>query len=370
MIFEVNRQDLRETRTIADPTAPLKPGQVRLEVERFALTTNNISYAVAGDMLDYWGFFPAEQPWGRVPAIGLGSVIESANSDIAIGGRYFGFYPMASELVIDAQARRGSSFRDSGSHRASHAVTYTDFRNIEADETFRLDQADEYLLLWGMFMTSFLIDDHLADTEFSGAEQTLVTSASSKTSISLASCLTSRPANRSIGLTSERNRSFVETLGLYDQVLTYDEIDQLDPTVASGVVDMAGNSAVRSEIHNHFGDQLRFSTSVGMTHWEASAGGESMPGPRPEFFFAPGQRAKRVSDWGAEELDGRIDQAFRTLVDNSSAWLQVEHRQGPEGIEATYRDLLEGRADPTSGFICSMHQHALNDSSAPLEEQQ
>ncbi|MGI9578060.1 MAG: DUF2855 family protein, partial [Microthrixaceae bacterium] len=68
MMFEVSRQDLRQTRTIPTPKAILADGQIRLSVERFALTSNNITYAVAGDMLDYWGFFPAEAPWGRIPA--------------------------------------------------------------------------------------------------------------------------------------------------------------------------------------------------------------------------------------------------------------------------------------------------------------
>ena len=59
MQFEVDRSDIHNTRTAALPAAPLQPGQIRLSIERFALTTNNITYAVAGDMLDYWGFFPA-----------------------------------------------------------------------------------------------------------------------------------------------------------------------------------------------------------------------------------------------------------------------------------------------------------------------
>jgi len=354
MIFEVDRQDFRQTR-IADatPSTPLAAGQIRLAVERFAFTSNNITYAVAGDMLDYWGFFPADQPWGRIPAIGLASVVESANPDIEVGGRYFGFYPMGTELVIDAQSRRNASFRDVGPHRANHAATYTDFRNISDDSTFDVDRADQYLLLYGMFMTSFLIDDQLGDRGFDGAASAIVTSASSKTSISLASCLAARDDITAIGLTSERNRAFVEGLDLYDQVATYDEVDQLDASARAGVVDMAGNADVRAAIHNHYCDELAFSLSVGVTHWENQGGGAApLPGPTPEFFFAPGQVTKRTEDWGAEELQSRIEQAYAGMVDHSTSWLQLDHRHGAEGIEATYRDLLEGRADPSSGFIC------------------
>ena len=52
MYFEVDRRDFRRTRTAASQSAGLSPGQIRLDVERFALTTNNVTYAVVGDMLD------------------------------------------------------------------------------------------------------------------------------------------------------------------------------------------------------------------------------------------------------------------------------------------------------------------------------
>ena len=355
MMFEVSRQDFRQTRTIPTPPAILADGQIRLSIERFALTSNNITYAMAGEMLDYWGFFPAGAPWGRIPAIGLATVTESSNPDIQVGGRYFGFYPMGTELVVDASPRGDHGFRDVGPHRARHAAIYTDFRNIEEDPDFDLERVDEYLLLYGMFMTSFLVDDQLGDRTFEGATATIVTSASSKTSIALATCLAGRADISAIGLTSARNRRFVEGLGLYDQVATYDEVDELDASERTGMVDMAGSSEIRAAVHTHFGDALAFSINVGATHWEeTSAGQPDMPGPRPKFFFAPGQAAKRVEDWGAAELQSRITRAYLRMVDRSSEWLRIEHRKGPEGIEETYRDLLEGRADPSAGFVCSM----------------
>ena len=365
MQFEVNRSDFHDTRLVDAPAgssaAPLHAGQIRLTVERFALTTNNITYAVAGDMLDYWGFFPtSDESWGRIPAMGLGSVAESAHPDIAVGGRYFGFYPMAGDLVIDATPH-GTAFRDASPHRAEHAATYTDFRDVAHDVMFRQEQADEYLLLWGVFMTSFLIDDYLADNRFFGAAQTLVTSASSKTSICLAHCLGERDDHRCVGLTSERNRAFVEGLGLYDEVITYDEVDRLDATVNTALVDMAGSGPLRSAIHTHFTDALMVSLTVGATHWLDAGeqnGGGSMPGPTPEFFFAPGQSAKRAADWGGDELDARIARSFHRLLDTTEQWLSVERRTGPEGVESAYRALLEGHAEPNVGFVISMHEGA------------
>ena len=353
MDFEVNRLDFRETRVVEEPSPDLAAGQVRMAVERFAVTTNNVTYAVAGDMLDYWGFFPTEAPWGRVPAMGLGSVVESRNDDVALGGRYFGFYSMSGEIVIDAR-KRGNSFRDVGTHRADHAPIYTDFLPVADDAMFREDKADEYLLFRGLFLTSFLVDDYLADNDFQGATQTLVTSASSKTSISLAVCLSNRADHKSIGLTSERNRSFVDGLGLYDQVLTYDELDQLDPSISTGLVDMAGNGTLRADVHNTFGENLKFSLTVGATHWEDQGGGGKLPGPTPEFFFAPSQSVKRIAEWGQGELDRRIGTSFDRLLESAESWLDVQHKTGAEGITSVYEDLLEGRAAPSVGYTVSL----------------
>ena len=137
-------------------------------------------------------------------------------------------------------------------------------------------------------------------------------------------------------------------------MITYDEIDQLDSSVASGMVDMAGSGTVRTNVHNHFADNLQYSLTVGATHWEDMAGEAALPGPTPEMFFAPGQSAKRAKDWGANELARRVDGAFASLLDSSSDWLTVDHRTGADGIQQVYNQLVNGTANPSSGFIVSM----------------
>ncbi len=353
MDFEVNRQDLRETRVIDRPPPRLEPGQLRLSVERFALTSNNVSYAVAGDVLGYWDFFPADPPWGRIPAMGFASVVESTTEGVDVGGRYFGWYPMADQVLVEARSSQ-SGFSDVGAHRAGHARAYTSFVDVTTDPTYREDRADEYLLLRGLFMTSYLVEDFLDDNGFHGASQTLVTSASSKTSIALGSRLAAR-GHHSVGLTSAGNRAFVERLGLYDEVLTYDHIETLDAKVPSVAVDMAGSADLRSRIHRHFGDQLRYSCLVGATHWEdVGSGTEDLPGPKPEFFFAPTQVTKRGEEWGQGELMRRMGDAFGQFLETAPEWLTVERGSGPEAVEAVYREVLDGRSDPSVGHVLSI----------------
>jgi hypothetical protein len=65
--FQVKRDELHECRFVRSPDGEVRErGDVLLAIDRFAFTSNNITYAVAGDMLDYWGFFPDEGRWGRI----------------------------------------------------------------------------------------------------------------------------------------------------------------------------------------------------------------------------------------------------------------------------------------------------------------
>ena len=87
--LHVNRGSHGTTRVTEAEMPPLAPGQVRLRVERFALTANTVTYATTGDLLGYWDFFPTGDPgWGCVPAMGWADVVESRHPDVSTGGRY------------------------------------------------------------------------------------------------------------------------------------------------------------------------------------------------------------------------------------------------------------------------------------------
>jgi hypothetical protein len=56
-------------------------------IDKFALTSNNVTYGLTGDAIGYWGYFPAEQQWGKIPVWACGNVIESHSDDIKMGER-------------------------------------------------------------------------------------------------------------------------------------------------------------------------------------------------------------------------------------------------------------------------------------------
>ena len=104
---------------------------------------------------------------------------------------------------------------------------------------------------------------------------------------------------------------FCCSLGCCDEVRYYEALDAMNRSLPSVYVDFAGNAALRRSLHEHFGDALRYSCSVGGTHWDELGGGRDLPGPRPTLFFAPAQIARRSvpppEGWGPGELDGKVD---------------------------------------------------------------
>jgi hypothetical protein len=210
------------------------------------------------------------------------------------------------------------------------------------------------MILWPLFFTSFLIDDVLDDNGFFGAAEVVVSSASSKTAIGTAFQLERRGPIRVVGLTSPGNVAFVERLGVYDRIATYDDVDALGGAPAA-YVDIAGDAAVRAAVHAAYGDRLTHSMMVGATHWdEPRPAPADLPGPAPSFFFAPDQIVKRTKDWGRAGLGDRVAEAWRRFVEFADGWLEIRHGAGPEAVEATYRELVDGRADPSVGHVLSL----------------
>ena len=355
MDFEVRRDDLRACRIVDGGTPALESGQALLEIDSFGLTTNNITYAVFGEAMSYWNFFPADDGWGRVPVWGFANVAAGGDTDLEEGRRVFGYFPPSTELVVLPERIDARGFVDASPHRASLPSAYNSYALVEGLPLYEERYEAEQMLLWPLFFTSFLIDDFLGGEGLFGARTAVVSSASSKTALSAAFLLGLRDRVEVVGLTSPGRVEFVEGLDLYDRVVAYPDVSSL-PAAPAVYVDIAGDAQVRAAIHHHYGDELRHSAVVGATHWEAPAdqGDDSLPGPQPEFFFAPDHVRRRSADWGREELDSRVANAWRPFVEWAAGWLGIERGEGPEAVEAAYLELLDGRTDPSVGHVLSL----------------
>ena len=377
-VLEIRRASIGEAEVHDEPIVDLDDGQIRLRIDTFAVTANNVSYAGAGDMLGYWDFFPSSDPitWGRVPAVGYAEIVESRNADLPVGGRYHGWFPMAEYVTFTATATR-DGFRDDGDHRQAHAPIYRSYTRTDADPMHdgAPDGEARHALLRVLFLTGYLADEFFADSggatdgsddgapPFFGAEQVIVLSASSKTAIGFSQRAAQRDGWSVVGLTSAGNADFVRSLGIYDSVVTYDQITDADhgvQLVDSVVIDMAGNPNVLAAVHHHLGDRVEHSMMIGKSHHDAvpttpTTQAGALPGAAPEFFFAPTALDRLLAKWGAAEYRRRTAEATQEFIDASRSWMTLDERRGPDGPASAWASIYGGEVAPDVGVVASFH---------------
>jgi Protein of unknown function (DUF2855) len=348
MELRVRRDDLTSCE-LADGESPgdeLEEGEAQLVIERFALSSNNVTYAVLGDRIGYWRLFPADEGWGRIPAWGYGRVIASRSPALVEGQRMFGLFPMGAYLTV-RPAPHPLGFLDMAPHRAELSPVYNLYLSVSVD-----DEDDRALVMRPLFTASVLVDLMLSEADFNGAGTVVVTSASSKTAYGLAHLLRERSV-RTTGLTSSPRREWVEGLGLYDSVLTYDELDALGAPDGAVLVDLSGDRSLVRRVHERLSDELVRSVLVGFTHWEAEGDEEPPPGPAPEIFFAPDEMVRRGREFGR-----RFSAAWESFAPVAERTMRIERISEGDALVRLYGDLLHGRADPAAGYVASLSERA------------
>ena len=241
---------------------------------------------------------------------------------------------------------------DMSPHRAELPAVYNAYARISNESWYDGSMDDERMLLFPLYATSYCIADFLADNDFFGASRIIVGSASSKTAIGLAYGLRDlAPTQQRVGLTSDRNAEQVEALGLYDEVYTYDKLSSIDPARPTVIVDMSGNGAMLSHLHAHLGDNMRFTSNVGITHYDANEMGPHFIAERSAMFFAPGHIKKRAEDWGPGVFEKRALEFWHGATLESRSWLTMQHYDGMTGLAGAYESVLGAKLPPSSGAI-------------------
>jgi len=351
--FIVKRDDIATTEFLTTELPDLTPNQALLKIENFAFTANNLTYAVTGKSFGYWDFFPTKEDWGRIPVWGFANIMESKVDGLSAGERIYGYFPISQYLIVEPEKITEHTFVDMAEHRQKRSVIYNTYNRVVADPFY--NRSDEALisLFRPLFTTSFLLDDYQAENNFFGAKSVILSSASSKTAIGTAFLLAQRNI-RVIGLTSTKNVSFVDSLGIYDQVAAYDQLESLTHEAVS-FIDMAGNLTVIERLHEHFGENLGDSALVGATHWESRGrSSQSLPGPKPQVFFAPTYAQERIKDWGFTSFQQQLGKQWTSFLPNAKQWILVTHDNGQKAVAETYQGFISNTNNPTNGYILSM----------------
>ena len=357
----VNKADFSDIALVTADDGALKDGFIRLKVGPWALTANNITYMVTGDMIGYWDFFepkhygidmtsPENIKWGRMPVWGYAQVTQSKCKGVPTGTLIYGFFPVTQSLDIKPVKLTPLGFQDGNDHRTQLHPVYNGYTLVDKDPSFAAHRELQPVLR-PLFTTSFLIDDFLADESFFGAEQVLLLSASSKTAMGTAYCLKTRGSIKVTGLTSEGNKTFTEATGFYDEVFTYDAITDMNPDVKTVIVDMAGNGTVMGTVYDHFEENIVYNCMVGKSHWQGAAPKTPKLGAPAKMFFAPDRVKLRLKDWGGEGFAKNLAARWLPFCDNAQSWLDIQSSDQVTGLLKTYKDFLGGTASPAKGYL-------------------
>lgn len=350
--FAVEQKNIYKTSLLTTQTTPLAAGEVRFKIQNYALTTNNITYAVSGFSLKYWDFFPIAAPHGIIPVWGYAEVMESQQEGIKIGERYYGYFPMSDYLTVSPQKINTFGFSDGAAHRRELAPIYNYYSRTAADPTFN-EQTEAYIpIIKPLFATSFLIYHYLKKENFFDAEQILLTSASSKTGLALAFMLKQNQdtdGKKIVGLTSERNVEFVKSTGYYDEVMTYEAYQAQLSADAAAMVDFAGNAAFLKNCSDGLGSQLTNIILVGLTDWKAANPMAKIP--RAKFFFAPTHIQRMYKDWGIETANLRLNKAMVRFIEDTKTMIELEIITDMTAVPKLYLEMLEGKVNPKKGIL-------------------
>ncbi len=334
----------------------LAEGEVLVKIDKFAYSANNITYAVAGDMIGYWKFFPpvGEQTngWGVIPVWGFAEVVESNLGSIPVGDRIFGYFPPAKYLKMKPVGVKGQRFIDGAEHRSKLPAGYNLYRRVLNEAHYNPAFDRERMLLFPLHLTSYCIWDALQLKEWYGAEQIIILSASSKTSTGLGYALKADDNSpKVIGMTSQRNVEMVKSLDLYDESITYKDIDTIDTSIPTVIVDMSGNAKLMVKLHEALGDNMKWTINVGMTHWSNAKPRPGIIKSRSEFFFAPGHIGRRIKEWGAAKFDQKTGAFLMSTAAKTKKWLTYRTVNGIEGLAEIHAAVCEGKMSPNEGLI-------------------
>lgn len=357
----VNKVEISKTQWQQQSNRPLEDGEVLLAIDEFAFTANNVTYAVMGDALQYWKFFPADGDFGLIPVWGFARVSESKNSAIKVGEKVYGYFPMAEALVVKPGHVSDSSFMDAMPHREPLAMVYNQYIRCANDPLYSESTEALQMLLRPLFTTSFLLQDFFAEQNCYSAEQVVMSSASSKTAIGTAfSFWHEKQKNgngpKTIGLSSPANVEFVRSLNLYDEVYSYEDINRISKK-PSLLIDFAGNAPLKAEIHQHLNQELKYSCIVGASHWDqAMVVTDKLSGPEPQLFFAPTQAEKRMKEWGPKGFSQKLGLVWQGFINNVDTWMDVKSVNGEQEINASYQNMVAGTVKPIEGLIYNINK--------------
>jgi uncharacterized protein DUF2855 len=384
------RDNVQETEVLHDELPALEPDEIRLRVDKVGLSANNLFYAQMGEapFLKFFAVYPLDEEYkhlANVPAWGVATITESRNPDFSVGEQYRGFLHMAN--VVQMKARRTEDgFVAYGGKRDKLNQAYNGFIGVDQSGSSPIkgdgEKSDLAMTSAPGGLSGFILYELLKMHSFYGGNSVVLTSASSKLSLTTALLLRRDREEgalaKVIAYTAKSNVEFVRSTGLYDEILTYDEALPGGPELQHVLIDVAGDAA----IYKRGKEQIIKAFAVGGTHSSADASiftafrpsgflkmfidmvapqaikswASRNLNPRLEMFFAPTVINELLSSWGKEEMERKSDDALGRFVDAAvdGGWIKVDRSESVEDIQAAYKNIVLGLVPPAEAVILSL----------------
>lgn len=351
--FLVHKKDNSDHFVDEISSSEITEGEIKIAVQEVAFTANNITYCLLGEKFGYWKFFPAKESYGIIPAWGMGRVISSQHDEIKEGELLYGYFPLSDELIIRPGKVSNFGMVDMTAHRKELPAIYNYYEKVDSNPFLTKGLEKVYMLFKPLFGTSFLLSHFLADHLYFEAKNIVLTSASSKTALALAYILNKMANVNVIGITSAQNKAFVENLSLYNEVLIYDDITELNLD-SSVIVDFAGNKKVLADLQRILLDGLKYCSAVGLSHWDKQA--EKIDFPfKAQLFFAPALGAEKIKEWGMKDYRRKVDEVFFPFLKWLTEWINIRTSSLDE-FPQVFSTSMDGKLDPGEGLIIDL-QH-------------
>ena len=138
---------------------------------------------------------------------------------------------------------------------------------------------------------------------------------------------------------------------LYKQVLAYGDLEKIDASVPSVIIDMSGNGEVLGSLHKHLGENMKYTSNVGLTHYDANEMGPDFIRERSEMFFAPGHIQKRTQEWGPGAFEKQAFQFWKDAAVKSRDWLIIRRENDADAVKRAWNAVYEGKTRPDTAWV-------------------
>jgi hypothetical protein len=313
------------------------------------------------------------------PVWGICKVTASSVDGVTVGSHYLAQLPMAESVSFPF----GTVNEKSGDlliHRPTVHAAYNSFQKISPnDALLSKEYAALALVCFPGILTGFgLYLDLKRHDYYGGAQNVVITSASSKVALALALYLKEQKSGKKvIGYTSDANRDFCQATGMYDIILGYN--DKLcDKNVVPKdescvIIDISGNSSVWSNntaatkiakllvIGNSSGTPEEKSTfaclslyakvKMMLTMFGAPVWIRSWMNPTQELFLIMDIMAALKEEWGLEKLNATKQEYTQTFCKHAVDWMKVRDCSTSESIQKAFQDIVQGTVPPSEAIV-------------------